>query len=161
MTFRHADPAEAGTVLALYKSVLGTPFCVWDEYYPDASDVENDLARGCLFVLTEPEDGHDVIIGAISICPGNESDEFAPWTSLHAAEFARVVIRPDRQGRGLARLLVAGIEREIAARGIPWVHLLAAEVNIPAYKTYLACGYKPVGEADAYGHHYICCEKML
>lgn len=160
--FRPARPDEADTVLALYKSVLGSPFCVWDEDYPTADNVRDDLARGDLFVLTEPDGGgRDGIIGAISLCTPHESDELAPWSELDAAEFARVVIRPDRQGMDLARQLVAGIEREIAARGIPWVHLLVAPVNKPAYRTYLSGGYVPVGEADVYGHHYVCCEKRV
>lgn len=163
MRFRQAEPNEADIVLALYRSVLGTPFCVWNEYYPDASDVRNDLMHDDLFVLTEDGDCEDVVIGAISIVPENETDGLADWSGGgdESAEFARVVIRPDRQGKGLASLLVSGIESELRARGIRYARLLVEVRHLPAYGTYMKCGYRVVGECDAYGHHYYACEKLL
>ena len=159
MDFRHAVPEEAELILTLYKSVLNTPFCVWDEYYPSAEDIADDLAHDDLFVLTD--DGNE-IVGAISIVPRDETGELTFWTETDAAaEFARVVIRPDRQGCGLARMLVAGVEDVLRRRGIRWVRLLTAVVNTPACRTYLGCGYRIAGECDMYGHHYYACEKQL
>lgn len=167
MHFRHAAARDADTVLALYRSVLGTPFCVWNEYYPEAFDIRNDLAHDDLFVLTEENPAGDStpgeVIGAVSIVPENETAGLAPWTGgeEESAELARVVIRPDRQGRGLSSLLVTHIGEELRARGIRYARLLVEVGHVPAYRTYMSCGFRVVGECDAYGHHYYACEKKL
>lgn len=159
MCFRLASAADADAVLALYASVRGTPFCVWNEYYPDASDVRRDLAHDDLFVLTD----EDTVIGAVSIVPENETAGLAPWTGgeEESAELARVVVRPDRQGRGLAARLVGGVTDSMRARGVRYARLLVEVHHVPAFRTYAACGFCVVGECDAYGHHYFACEKRL
>ena len=51
MIFRKADASDAKTVLALYRAVIGTPFCVWDESYPGETEIQGDLAAGARFPL--------------------------------------------------------------------------------------------------------------
>lgn len=51
MSFRQAASADADAVLGLYKSVVGTPLCVWNDVYPTEFDINNDLAAGTLYVL--------------------------------------------------------------------------------------------------------------
>ena len=62
MIFRKADASDAKTVLALYRAVIGTPFCVWDESYPGETEIQGDLAAGTLYVLARDSE----VIGAIS-----------------------------------------------------------------------------------------------
>ena len=106
MLFRKAEKSEAEAIMALYKAVIGTPFCTWDESYPGESEIAGDLMAGTLYVL---EEDHQVI-GAISIVPENEMDHFSCWSvKRNAREFARVVLKPDQQHRGLSVYLVEGI----------------------------------------------------
>ena len=51
-----AREADAGEVLALYRSLIGTPGATWNEYYPGPEDVAADIARGSLWCL-RGEDG--------------------------------------------------------------------------------------------------------
>lgn len=43
MKFDHVRKEEADTVLKLYRSLLGTPYCVWTEDYPTEKEVEFDF----------------------------------------------------------------------------------------------------------------------
>ena len=65
--------ADADEILALYRSVIGTPFCVWNENYPGQPEVDADIVAGTLYITTEAEK----IMGAISIVPLNELDHLA------------------------------------------------------------------------------------
>lgn len=156
--FRHAEPTEAQAILDLYQSVIGTPFCTWNEFYPGMEEIEADLAAGNLFVLAEG----DRLLGAVSVCPENELDGLTCWTSCeNAGEFARVVIRPDAQGRGFSHLLVRNVLDEMRNRGLECVHISVAVRNIPAQKCYLHFGFREAGTANMWGNDYLLYELQL
>jgi ribosomal protein S18 acetylase RimI-like enzyme len=158
MIFRKADASDAKTVLALYRAVIGTPFCVWDESYPGETEIQGDLAAGTLYVLAR--DGE--VIGAISIVPENETDNLDCWkVRENAREFARVVIKPDQQHKGLSVYLVKGVIRELQRQGAAAIHIAVAKENIPAQKLYRKTGFVFCGETDMYGHSYFLCERIL
>ena len=70
MEFRRAHREEAEEILQLYRSLIGTEYCVWTENYPTEREVEFDLSRNALFCLhermPEPDEG-ERLIGTISI----------------------------------------------------------------------------------------------
>ena len=43
MNFRKAEKKEAELINALYRSVMGDPFCTWDESYPGEEEIQGDL----------------------------------------------------------------------------------------------------------------------
>ena len=156
--FRPARRDEAEAVLALYKSVLGTPFCIWNEEYPGQLEIDGDLHSDSLFVWEE--EGR--LIGAVSIVPENELDGFDCWThSEKAGEFSRVVLHPDRQGQHLARLLVENVLAQMKKRGYESAHISVALDNIPAQRTYRSLGFGTVGQAEMWGHRFYLCEYAL
>ena len=53
MNFERVKREEADTVLKLYRSLLGTPYCVWTEDYPSEKEVEFDLSRDALFCMRD------------------------------------------------------------------------------------------------------------
>ena len=53
MEFRRARREEAEEILQLYRSLIGTEYCVWTENYPTEREVEFDLSRNALFCLHE------------------------------------------------------------------------------------------------------------
>ena len=158
MIFRKADASDAKTVLALYRAVIGTPFCVWDESYPGETEIQGDLAAGTLYVLARDSE----VIGAISIVPENETDNLDCWkVRENAREFARVAVRPDCQQQGLSFYLVDGVIRELKEQHTAAIHIAVAKSNIPAQKLYRKMGFDFCGEADLYGNHYFLCEMIL
>jgi len=158
MLFRPASENELDTVLSLYRSVVGREYCTWDEEYPNRETAEADFQAGGLFVLEEEGE----IIGAISVVPENELDGLGFWHfRKNAAEFARVVIAPAGQGRGLAGKLVEGVERALKEGGKESVHILAAKKNLQAFQTYKKAGYEVRGECRMYDIDFFACEKRL
>ena len=158
MIFRKADKSEAKTIHALYRAVVGMPFCTWNEEYPGETEIRDDLSCGTLYVLEE----NDELIGAISIVPENELDGLDCWkVKDNVREFARVVLRPDCQQRGLSARLVEGILQELKKQRTAAVHIAVAKGNIPAQKLYRKTGFNFCGEADLFGHSFFLCEKDL
>ena len=156
--FRKATEEDELSVLHLYKSAVGTEFCVWNEFYPTKEEFDADLASGGLFVLTEG----GTVIGAVSIVPNNELDGLKCWSRTeNTVEIARVVIDNEHRGHRLAAEMVQSVLDEILSRGFASVHLSVSDRNIPAYKTYRKLGFETVGEADMYEGHYFLCEKVL
>ena len=158
MEYRLAKKEELPAVLELYKSVIGSEFCTWDEDYPGLEEINADHGNSSLFVLTEG----DSLLGAVSIIPENELDELDCWQYReNAAELARVVVTPSMQGKGLSKKLVTEAENLLRQRGVKVVHLLAAVQNIPANRCYRSCGYVRYGEIPMYDSIYYPCEKLL
>ncbi len=158
MIFRLARADECEKVLELYQEARENPFCVWNENYPTMLEIEHDFETENLYVLTE----NDTVIGALSIVPENEMDDFPAWkVTENVRELARVVIAKAYQGHGYAALMVQEILGELKENIYFAVHLSVVESNLPALKTYLKCGFTIVGEADMYGHHYFLLEKAL
>ena len=156
--FRPAVAEDRGALQALYASVKGTAFCVWNDEYPGDDDIDMDLANGNLLVLTNGAE----IVGALSVSDENELDTLNIWNRRDAvAEIARVGILPAWQGNGLAGLLLKRAEAWLAAKGFKTVHLLVERRHLPAIKTYLNAGYEIMGRCSMYGHEYYACEKIL
>ena len=158
MVFRKAKQMESEVIMNLYRSVMGTPFCTWNESYPGESEIDGDLASGFLYVLEQS----GKLIGAISIVPENELDDFTCWkVKENVREFARVVLEPDYQKKGLSVNLVEGVMREFQKQCVTAVHIADAKDNIPAQKLYRKMGFEFLAETDLYGHRFLLCEKIL
>ncbi len=159
LNFRPAHSHELGRVCQLYQEASQNPFSVWDEEYPSRLEAEQDFATENLFVLTDD----DTVIGALSIVPEREMDDFPVWTLNDGTqqEIARITISQEYQGKGLAAVMVQNILAILKERGCHVVRLSAASCNIPAYKTYRKLGFQLRGEKDMFGSHYYLLEKIL
>lgn len=158
MIFRKAQKNDAETVLSLYKAVIGMTFCTWNESYPGKEEITEDLSAGTLYVL---EDNRE-LFGAVSIVPENELNDFDCWTiKENAREFARVVISPDHQQKGLSVLLIEGIIKKLRRRNVAAIHIAVAKENLPAQRLYQKMGFTFCGEAELYGHNFFLCEKAM
>ena len=158
MIFRKAIKNEAKIIRALYSSVIGMSFCTWNEAYPGEEEIQGDLSSESLYVLEEKGE----LIGAISIVPENEINDFDCWkVKENAREFARVVIRPDHQNKGLSFHLIEGVIEELRNQQVDAIHIAAAKENIPAQKLYAKMGFDFCDEANMYGHSFFLCERIL
>lgn len=61
-----------------------------------------------------------------------------------AAEIKRMYVVPEARGRGVARALLAELERTAAAAGRSWVELFTGSRQPEAVKLYVSSGYRPV-----------------
>lgn len=76
LSLRPAEAGEEEKLLQLYRSMIGTPYCTWNEQYPTMTDILLDM-QGCgLYVLTDESN----ILGTVSVVPENELDELSCWS---------------------------------------------------------------------------------
>ena len=160
MRFEHVKREEADTVLKLYRSLLGTPYCVWTTDYPSEKEVEFDLSRDALFCMRD-DDG--TIAGVISIDDDPNVECLTCWseTLVPSGEVSRVGVSGDYQNRGIARVLLTGVMAELKRQGYKAVHLLVAKNNVKALRSYDKLHFNNVGECELWGHMYWCYEKAL
>jgi ribosomal protein S18 acetylase RimI-like enzyme len=101
------------------------------------------------FVLARDDDGTAVGCGALKL----HGDE--------PAELKRMWVDPAARGRGIARLVLAELERLAVAGGAPAVHLETNGSLVEAIALYRSAGYVevPAFNDEAYAHHWF--EKRL
>ena len=139
LDFRLAHQEDAADILSLYKSAIGSTFCVWNDYYPGEAEIAHDLETANLYVLTSA----DEIVGALSVVPENELDALPCWSQTdQAREIARVVIDRAYQGQGLSFEMVQGIASILRKNGCKAIHLSVVKTNaikpsnIPTHTAY-------------------------
>ena len=161
LVFEHAKESEAEEVLALYRSLVGTPFCAWTADYPARSDVDFDLSRNALFCLRNEETGE--IAGVISIDEAPKVENLTCWTPelQPGRELSRLGVREKYQNQGIARKLMAGAIEELRRQEYKSVHILVAKENKKALASYKVFAYEVVGECFMHEHAYLCYEKAL
>ena len=155
--FRRAGQGDAAQVLSLYESAKSGAFCVWNDSYPTIAEIQHDLETENLYVMT---DGSKVI-GAISVVPENELDDFDCWSCKDGREIARVVVARAYQGRGLSFEMVQNVEAILQENGHRSIRLAVVKSHIPACKTYRKAGFSVVGEAQMYGNDYFLMDKII
>jgi len=158
MELRIAENKDRERVLQLYDSVRGKEFCPWNQEYPVMREIDGDTAADCLFLFIEGKE----LIGALSVEPENELDDKSFWRCKgKAAEIARVVVAPEHQGKGIAVRMMEMIEARLKREGYDAIHLLVAEDNLPAWKTYEKTGFSFLDRIEIYGGKFRACEKII
>ena len=159
--FEHVKESEAGEVLALYRSLVGTPFCAWTADYPARSDVEFDLFRNALFCLREKPSGR--LMGTISIDDDPEVEALSCWSEdlTPVAELSRLGVAAEYQNHGIARILLREAMAELKSQGYKAAHILVAKDNVKALRSYEKLHFTTAGECELFGHSYWCYEKEL
>lgn len=184
MEFRRAKREEAEEILQLYRSLIGTEYCVWTENYPTEREVEFDLSRNALFCLREitpesdrrdeepqgtaPSEGKTVqrkgrLMGVISIDDDPEVKALPCWSAelTPVAELSRLGVAAEYQNRGIARILLQEAMAELKELGYKAVHILVAKDNVKALRSYEKLQFTTVGDCELFGHSYWCYEKEL
>lgn len=161
MEFRKAKREEAEEILQLYRSLIGTEYCVWTENYPTEREVEFDLSRDALFCLREKPSGR--LIGTISIDDDPEVEALSCWSEdlTPVAELSRLGVAAEYQNRGIARILLQEAMAELKSQGYKAAHILVAKDNVKALRSYEKLHFTTAGECELFGHSYWCYEKEL
>jgi len=158
-TIGPACPADREELLRLYQSQVGREFCPWDEEYPSMENIDDDLSRDALFVMREGER----IAAAISIEVDEDVDALPFWdrTMEPCGELARLAVRTDCQGKGLARQLLAYGMEQLKARGCRGVRFLVNRGNVKAIRSYAVFGFHIAGECTMFDQPMYGYEKLL
>lgn len=149
VSMRFAQYEDMQTIYAVFRDAInymdsqGIP--QWDELYPTPAILDDDLARGQLYV-GESEAG---VVGAVVL---NEecNPQYAngrwqgdgPFVMVH-----RLCISPAAQGAGIGRGLMTAVETWAKEHGYAEIRLDAFSLNPQALRMYDRLGYVKRGEA--------------
>ena len=151
---------DVPAVTALWRSLVGTEGCAWDEYYPGEVQARDDVEQGWLYVLCK-DDGE--IIGAMASGDADELWEYDFWNPeiKHRCCFSRLGIAAEYQFRGFAKFMISEAERDAVRRGYDGVGFLVSPTNQKALNAYRKMNYDKVGECTHYEEDWFCYEKKL
>ncbi len=157
-TIQPAQEHQKDAILALYRTMLGGA-ADWDEHYPTMAHINDDMARGNLFVMTEG----DELLAAISIDEDEAVASLPNWNPAlePAGELSRLCVRRDCQNRGLARVMMEYAFEELRSRGCKGVHLLIREGHTVALRSYAHLGYEAAGHCRLFEKDFACFERAL
>ncbi len=155
--FMLATMEEAERILAFYHSFIGTCGCTWDEGYPAMEHVLMDIEKDNLFLLKD-EKG---IVAAISIDSDEQVDAIEKWTIKNSKEAARLAVREDMQGKGIARDMLGLLMAELKRRGYEGIHFLVSPGNPAALASYKKLEFDNLGTEFMYGREWFCYEKRI
>jgi GNAT superfamily N-acetyltransferase len=117
-----------------------------DEWTPEVSADAwarplNEQATGehaRIVLLIAEEDAGDLV----ALVLGTEADD----TSGTTAQIDALYVRPDRQGRGIGRLLLQEAARELVSLGFSRLHIGVLSSNLPARAFYEVMGGHEIGQ---------------
>ena len=136
----------------------------WDEHYPDRGSIQNDIETETLFTLCEG----DQILGIV-VLNESQDEEYAEinWSTSETDRnlvVHRLAVRPDQQGKGLARQLMDFTEQFAQDEGYDAIRLDTFSQNPRNQRFYLKRGYTDLGAVFLKykkEHPYFCYELLL
>ena len=157
---RKAEENDKNKILTLYHSLIGTEGCTWSLEYPTMEDINQDLEKGGLYIISN-RDGQ--IIGAAAAEKDEELAKLECWskTITNPCDLHRIGIRKDYQNLGLAKDLIEHIEKDVIQKGFDGIRFLVSKTNLRALALYNKLNYKNVGETNIYNINWFCYEKKL
>lgn len=161
-----ATAAQLNEICALYESVCnamqaaGLEQWRWGEY-PAADILEASLTAGTLYCLTDDTGVYAAV--TIDTCA---DDEYAAVNWLLGQKpglFHRLAVRPDRQGQGVARQVLAEVDEILRGLGCDCLRCDTYEANTAARALYTGLGMRTAGQVRFPFRPlpFICFEKPL
>lgn len=159
MNLRKAVQTDIDIVYGMYRSVIGVNNSHWTEDYPTRQNVIQDFRNGNLYIF----ENNNIIIGACSVETKSifENTDFWKINDGTQCEISRIVISPEYQGHGYARLMVDKLIEKLTGNGCNSIHLFVVKSNIPAVETYRKLKFDFSGECSMFGHEYFAMEYIL
>ncbi len=159
MNLRKALKADIDIVAEIYRSVIGLNNSHWTENYPTRKNIVQDYSNGNLYIF----ENNNIVIGACSVESESifENIDFWKINNSTQCEISRIVIAPEYQGKGYARIMVGKLIDILTEKGFESVHLFVVKSNIPAVETYKSLDFGIAGECNMFGYEYFAMEYII
>ena len=159
MNLRKAVQTDIDIIVEMYRSVTGLNHSLWTADYPTRQNALSDFRSGNLYVL----ENNNIIIGACSVESESEFENTDFWKINNGTqcEISRIVISPEYQGNGYAKIMVGKLIEKLGENGCKSVHLYVVKSNIPAVETYKNLNFDFSGECSMFGHEYFAMEYIV
>ena len=130
----------------------------WDDLYPIREDFENDMEQNTLYVVLE----EDTLAAVYAISEECEDAYLTcDWENEKPCVIHRLCVSPDYQNRGIGRLVLDRIEKQLFEKGYDSVRLDVFSENPYALRLYEKNGYCRRGHADWRKGRFFLMEKKL
>ncbi len=162
--FRVADPVDLNSVIKLVSNCIcymrASGIDQWDEIYPNEKTFSEDIDSRTLYICEQQNQlvGCGVLNGFQD--PGYIS---IPWRLLDSpiGVIHRLMIAPERQGQGVAKVFMNFLESVAFSRGFRSIRLDAFTENNGALALYDKIGYNRVGIVQFRKGLFFCFEKKV
>jgi ribosomal protein S18 acetylase RimI-like enzyme len=144
-TFLLAGYDDIPEIISIYRSLIGTPGCAWNMYYPNRKLAESDINSKSLYILKENEK----IIAVASAGEFNELGHMQ-WKPKMPCELARVAVIPTMQRQGIGTIILQYIVKAVKEKGFDGMRFLVSKANHAALTLYDKNGFERCGEAFMY-----------
>jgi len=143
-------------IMDIYRSLIGTPGCTWNEYYPDNEIVEQDINNNSLYTLTSDGD----ILAVATVCQLDELKTL-DWKPQNPCEFARLAVKPSLHKQGIGTTILQHIMQVAKDKGHDGVVMLVSKENIAALALHEKYGFVKCGETHMYDIDFYCYQLMF
>ena len=138
-------------ILALYRSLIGTPGCTWSLDYPNEETAKSDIRNRSLYVLRD----NGKIIAVATAGSDNELDHLQ-WTLKEPCELSRIGVVPSKQKQGIGTIILRNVIESAKERGFDGIRMLVSKTNPAALALYDKNGFERCGETFMYGIDFYC-----
>jgi ribosomal protein S18 acetylase RimI-like enzyme len=149
--FTLASREDIPAIVSIYRSLIGTPGCTWDEEYPSRETAEQDVSRQELFILKK---GGSIV----AVASAGAFDELADltWKSRNPCELARIGVSPNFQNQGIGTKMLRHVMEAVKAKGYDGIRMLVSKTNYPALALYEKNGFERCGAVYRFDHDFYC-----
>ena len=159
-----AAQGDRGELLGIIQSATQhlnqTGVSQWDEVYPNAANVDEDLRNGQLYVVRAA----GRIAGMVTLNQDCDPDYANGKWQAEGPDFMvihRLIVPPFMQGQGIGTQMMQRIEAMLRGQGVQSIRLDAFAGNPHSLHLYEKTGYKIVGEAHWRKGHFYLMEKDI
>ena len=156
LAFVRAAREDIPEITGIYRSLIGTPGCTWDEYYPNGETAGNDIDNGWLYTLKEQEK----IMAVATIGDLGELGDLK-WKPKNPCELARIGVCPEMHNRGVGTLMLQYCFETAKNQGYDGIRILVAKINSAALALYEKNGFERCGEANRFDIDFYCYQKIF
>lgn len=164
MVYRLAEETDIDKICSLIENAIiemeSKQIFQWDSIYPTQADLLDDIQKQQLFMGLSNND-----ISVIYAINKDSDEEYkngawkypnSEYRILH-----RLCVNPEYQNKGIAKLTLLHIEKELRVMGVETIRLDVFSNNPFALSLYQNNGYEKVGSADWRKGKFYLMEKHL
>ena len=153
-----ADMEDIATLIGICRAAAKTPGSTWNDKYPNAEDLTEDVQRGALFKIMADSETAGLLMlgegGELSVLD-DPSDGAAPF------DFARFGVHPQYQGAGVGSCALALALDHAHGCGASCVRILVSPTNPAALAVYRKAGFETIRPVHLWERDYLYIRKLL
>lgn len=158
ISLKKADTDDIPSLLAVCRAAAGTDGSTWDDSYPNADILTEDVRNGALYKIME----ENTAVGLLALgATGELSLLDDPSDGAHPFDFARFGIHPRHQGKGIGHEALAEAVRLCERLGGTSLRVLVSPGNPAALRVYRKEGFEPIRQVHLWDRDYLYCRKRL